>query len=140
MANSEQGGFLRVVPSGAQSHGALVVTSDALPLPSGAATETTLAAFSARTAPLATSTHSRVSSSATVVTLLAANASRRSLSIYNESTATLYMKRGSAASITDYALQIPPGGYYEGPPPVYQGIITGLWSSANGAAQVVEGV
>lgn len=88
---------------------------------------------------LAAAAPTRVASSATVVTLKAANASRRSLSIYNESTAVLYVKFGSTATATDYTVQIAAGGYYEMPTPAYTGIVTGIWASANGAAQVTEG-
>lgn len=76
-----------------------------------------------------------VASSATVVTLLAAAASRRGATVYNESTATLYLALAAAASLTAYTAQVPPGGYYE-VPYQYAGIITGLWSSANGNARV----
>lgn len=83
----------------------------------------------------------RVASSATVVTLKAdSGQSRRSLQIFNESTAILYVKHGSAASLTDYTLQIAPSGYYEAPQPIYRGIVTGIWAAANGAAQVTEGL
>lgn len=97
--------------------------------PGSAATESSLTAD----AP------ARVASSVTVVTLLAANTSRRSAAIFNESTAILYVKHGATATITDYTLQIPALGYYELPFPLYRGIITGLWASANGAAQITEG-
>lgn len=89
--------------------------------------------------PLAANTPARVASSATVVTLQVTNANRRALKLYNESTAILYVKDGTAASIIDYSVQVGPGGYYEWPVPIYQGIVTGLWVTANGAAQVTEG-
>lgn len=84
-------------------------------------------------------TVTRVASSATVVTIKAANSGRRTLSIFNESTAILYLKHGTTATTTDYTLQIGAGAYYEIPMPGYRGILTGLWASANGAAQVTEG-
>lgn len=80
----------------------------------------------------------RIASSASVVTLQAANANRRLLQVYNESTAILYLKNGSAATLTDYTVQLAPGAYYESPQPVYLGIVTGIWAAANGAAQVTE--
>lgn len=84
-------------------------------------------------------TVSRVASSATVVTLAARNGGRRTLSIFNESTAILYLKYGSAASLTDYTVQVSAGAFYETPQPGYRGIVTGIWASANGFAQVTEG-
>ena len=88
----------------------------------------------------ATATVTRVASSATVVTLIASNASRRGLFIYAEAaTATLYVKFGSAATNTSYTVALPPGAYFEMPArPIYTGIVTGIWSSVDGAAQVTE--
>lgn len=81
----------------------------------------------------------RVAASATVVTLLAANTSRRRVIIYNESTASLRIKLGSAASATDYTYRLGAGDTYESPTDwVYTGIVTGIWDSATGAAQVTE--
>ena len=86
-----------------------------------------------------TATVSRVSASATVVTLLAANTSRRRVIIYNDSTAVLRVKLGSAASATDYTYRLGAGDTYESPTDwVYTGIVTGIWDSATGAAQVTE--
>jgi peroxiredoxin len=83
---------------------------------------------------------SNVSGSATSVTVLASNASRKNATFYNDSTATLYLKFGStAASTTSYTVQIPPNGYYELPNgSIYTGQLTGIWSAANGAVRVTE--
>ncbi|WP_024275956.1 hypothetical protein [Hyphomicrobium sp. 802] len=69
--------------------------------------------------------------------ILAANAARVGSMIMNESTATLYLALATAASLTAYTVQIPPGGYYE-TPFGYQGAIYGIWSAANGYARVTE--
>jgi len=81
-----------------------------------------------------------VASSATTVTLLAANTSRKGASIYNASTAILYVQEGGAASIASggYNVAIPASGYYELPTPVYKGVLNGIWASANGYAQMKE--
>lgn len=84
-------------------------------------------------------TVTRVASSATSVTLKALNSGRRTLAIYNESTAVLYVKFGTTASATDYTVQLASGGYYESPQPCFRGRVDGIWSAANGAAQVTEG-
>lgn len=113
--------------------------------PAGLATEAKQDTQIAQGAKLASETVTRVSSSATVVTLKASNGSRRSLKIVNESTSGLYVKFGATATATDYTVYLPPGtlaagyAYYEAPLPIYTGIVTGIWSSANGAAQVTEG-
>lgn len=85
------------------------------------------------------STISRVASSASSTTLLAANASRTRVIIYNESTADLYVKFGATASATSYTTKLGPGDTYESPTDwVYTGVIDGIWSAANGAAQITE--
>lgn len=87
----------------------------------------------------AASTVSSVASSASNVTLFAANAARRMATIFNESSQILYAKIGSAtASLTSYTVAIAPGGYYEVPAPVCTGIIDGIWASANGNARLTE--
>ena len=97
-----------------------------------------------------TATVTPVASSATSVTLQAANASRRQLIVENASTQVLYLKFGTAAASNSYTVSVPAGGIYELPPigPVYasgeiwggcySGIVTGAWASANGYAYVTE--
>lgn len=84
-----------------------------------------------------TGTGSSVTASTTVGTLLASNASRIGATIFNDSTARLYLGLFASASITAHTVQISAGGYYE-VPFGYTGIITGLWASANGSARVTE--
>lgn len=83
-------------------------------------------------------TTSNVNSSATSVTLLAANPGRVSAYVFNDSTQVLYLKFGATASSTSYTVQIAAGGYYEFPMPIYTGIVDGIWASANGAARITE--
>lgn len=75
-------------------------------------------------------------------TLLAANNARTGATIYNESTAILFLKLGSGGNLASFTLPIAGnsgngGGYYE-TPFGYTGIITGIWASANGNAYVTE--
>ena len=84
-----------------------------------------------------TGTASNIASSATNVTLLASNASRRGATIYNESTQVLYLKLGATASATSYTVQVGASAYYE-VPFNYTGIIDGIWASANGNARITE--
>jgi len=80
-----------------------------------------------------------VASSTSAVTLAAANANRRRLIIYNDSTAVLYVKQGSGASPTDYTFPVPSNAIVQWEPPeVWTGILTGAWASANGQARVTE--
>lgn len=86
-----------------------------------------------------TATLANVASSASSVTLLAANAARQGAVIMNDSTAILYIKFGATASATSFTYKLNGGETWESPPaPIYTGIITGIWASANGAARVTE--
>lgn len=84
-----------------------------------------------------TGTGSNVSGSASSVTLLSANTARVGFTIFNDSTAVVYVKLGTTASATDFAVRIAAGGYYEGPFG-YTGRIDGIWASATGTARIVE--
>ena len=81
--------------------------------------------------------NTNVASSAANVNLLALNLNRLGAMIYNDSTATLYIKLGTTASLTSYTVQVAPLGYYE-VPYGYTGNIDGIWSSANGNARITE--
>jgi len=87
---------------------------------------------------LSTGATTSVASSATNVTLLAANTARKAASIYNDSTQVLYIKYGATASTTSYKTQIAAGAYFEFPQPCYAGIVDGIWAAANGNARISE--
>lgn len=90
--------------------------------------------------PLTTETVTRVANSLTNVTLVAANASRRSLKVFNDGTAgNLFLKHGATASLTSFTVKLAPGQWYEMPQPAYVGIIDGIWDAAGSAAQITEG-
>lgn len=90
----------------------------------------------------------QVGASTSAVTLSAAGAGHRGTSVYNDSTAVLYLKFGAGASSTSYTTQILAGGLYELPmtPPTanepvggcYAGLVTGAWAAVNGNAYVTE--
>lgn len=87
-------------------------------------------------------TASSVTSAAADTVILAANGNRKGATIYNESTAILYVLLAvGTASATNYSVQVTPNtsttGYYE-VPFGYTGIIKGIWASANGFARVTE--
>jgi hypothetical protein len=79
-----------------------------------------------------------VAALATNQTLIVSNASRRGVSVYNDSTATLYLKLGSTlSSSTSFTVKMAPDSYYE-VPFSYTGTINGTWSAAIGSARVTE--
>ena len=85
-----------------------------------------------------TATVANVASSASNVTLFAAAATVSMRTIFNDSSAILYVKFGATASTTSYTVQIAAGGYFEFPVPLYAGQVDGIWASANGAARVTS--
>lgn len=84
-----------------------------------------------------TATTTNVASSASNVTLFTAGASS-GRTVFNDSTAVLYLKFGATATTTSYTVQIAANGYYEFPQPTYNGQVDGIWASANGAARVTS--
>lgn len=83
-------------------------------------------------------TLANVGSSATSVNLFAATAKALMRTIFNDSTAVLYVKFGATASATSYTVQLAAGAYYEFPQPVYSGNVDGIWASANGNARLTS--
>lgn len=83
-------------------------------------------------------TTANVASSATNVTLFAANGSANGRAVFNDSSAVLYLKFGTTASSTSYTVQLAAGALYEFPQPLYAGQVDGIWASANGAARTTE--
>jgi hypothetical protein len=86
----------------------------------------------------ATATLANVASSASSVTLFAASSDDNARTIFNDSTAVLYVKFGTTASATSFTVQLAAGGYYEFPQPLYGGRVDGIWASANGNARVTS--
>ena len=85
------------------------------------------------------STVTAVASSATSVQIVAANAARLGLSIYNDSTYSLYLRYGSgAASSSDFSVLLQSGALYEVPDRSVTLEVRGVWSSANGNARATE--
>lgn len=86
----------------------------------------------------AAATVTQVGDSASSVTLAAANTSRLGVSIYNDSTAALYIKCGATAATNSFTVKLEQGDYWEAPAD-YTGRIDGIWASdAGGNAYVTE--
>jgi hypothetical protein len=83
-------------------------------------------------------TVTRVTAAAADTSLLAADAGRIGVILYNESTATAYVKYGTGASSTSYTVPMGPGSYWEMPSPVYTGALNALWTAANGAMMITD--
>lgn len=71
------------------------------------------------------STPTAVVAAATSTALLAANAGRKSASVYNASNKILYLKFGTGASASSFKVAIAATGYFEFPQPIYKGAVHG---------------
>lgn len=90
------------------------------------------------TAPCREGTQTSVASSASSVQILAANEDRNGFSLYNDSSAILYLLLASGtASSSANTLQVAAGAYFEAPYN-YLGEVNGVWASADGSARVTE--
>ena len=83
-------------------------------------------------------TLANVASSASSVTLFAAASDTSARTIWNDSTAVLYVKFGTTASTSSFTVQLAAGAYYEFPQPLFAGRVDGIWASANGFARVTS--
>jgi hypothetical protein len=119
------------VPNFVQSFEVEIEVSS-MPISRGGVTEVT-----ANSPTSASVTSSAIEASITSVELLAANADRKGFSIVNNSTAILYIDLDSSASTTSYTVALGQGDLYECPIN-YVGVVSGIWSAANGNAQVRE--
>lgn len=89
--------------------------------------------------PARTPTTTSVASSATSVTILAANANRKGFSISNVSTAKLYLSFTNPATTTNAWIEVPAGAFLLlDQQLIVSNAIYGIWASANGTAQVTE--
>lgn len=71
-----------------------------------------------------------IPSTLTSTVLLPANPERIGFSITNTTNRILYIDYDGSASVTDYAVAIPSGGYFE-PPVNFVGAIHGVWSAVD---------
>jgi hypothetical protein len=86
-----------------------------------------------------TPTTTSVTSVTSSTTVLAANTDRRGISIHNQSSATLYLSFTSPATTANSFLGMSPGSVlFLDQQLIVTSAIYGIWSSANGTAQVTE--
>lgn len=90
------------------------------------------------TAKCSTAVVTKVNSSDVNVTLLVANADRRTVSIYNNSSKDLYIKFGETASVDSFTVLLTGSTYFELQYPCYTGRIDGFWEAVDGSAMVTE--
>src|SRR4051812_40820522 len=69
------------------------------------------------------------------VHVLEPNRFRHLVTIYNDSTAVMYLALGANAGLDQYTVKLAAGDYYE-TPAGYTGPISAVWASVNGQARV----
>lgn len=127
---------IRDLSSGSDSVSAVVTSSV---LPTGAATEATLAALSAKLSP-ATPALTQVAQNAASVSILASSGTRKGFIIVNDAPAILYLAFGATATTSAYTAKLQPNSVYTSPLWVYTGAISGIWASAGAGAAVITSV
>jgi len=71
--------------------------------------------------------------------ILAANAQRAGLSVYNSSSAELFLAPTASVTTQSFSYRVAPRAEFELPPPLYTGPIYGAWAAGGaGGAQVTE--
>ena len=116
----------------------LASNQTAVPVDGSAVTQPVSGTITINDPSVSAATLSNVSGSASSVTLLASNASRKKAILFNDSTAALYLKYGASASTSSFTYKIFSNGMWEMPTPIYTGLIAGIWDSATGNARVTE--
>lgn len=90
-------------------------------------------------APRSVSATVSVASSASSVSLVAANPARKGISIYNNSTAALYLSYATPATAANSFMQMQPGSLLMlDQQLMVSNAIYGIWTAANGTAQITE--
>lgn len=78
-----------------------------------------------------------VASSASSVSLLAANAARKGIVLFNDGTQIAYVAYAATATSSAFTIKMFPGSFLE-PQTNYSGAISAIWASANGSMRVTE--
>jgi len=88
--------------------------------------------------PLGVAVLTSVTSSASSVVLLAANSSRSAVKLFNNSTSIAYIAYAATASSATFTLRMGQFSYYNLEVPIYSGILSAIWVSANGSMEITE--
>lgn len=83
-----------------------------------------------------TATSTTVAAATTSTAIIAADGNRKGLTIFNNSTARLYLDHDAAVTTSDFTVLLEAGGFYEVPSQYAQLQMSGIWAAANGNALV----
>ena len=113
--------------------------TSALPISDNGGSITVDGTITAEAETVSTSSVTRISASASSVTVLASNANRKLAVFVNDSDKIAYVKLGGTASTISYTYKLLPNNMLELAQPVYTGIVDAIWeTSPTGAMQVTE--
>ena len=132
-------GRVPVDPAMTKNSGAIDANTQRVTLATNSPGVSSLTSIDGKLAVPRTPTTTSVASSATSVTILAANTNRRGLSIYNASTAVLNLSFSTPATTANSFVQLPAGAFILlDTQLIITNAVYGIWASANGTAQVTE--
>lgn len=79
-----------------------------------------------------------ITSSTSTQTVLAVNAARKGFIVFNDSTANCFIAFAATASSSAFTLFLNPNMSYQNEAIIYTGVISAIWSAANGFLRVTE--
>jgi hypothetical protein len=82
-------------------------------------------------------TPTSAAASNTVASVVAANANRRGLSLWNSGNQTAFIDVANTVSSTNFQFRLEPGGHYELPAPIYTGALFCITGGAGLATTVL---
>lgn len=89
--------------------------------------------------PVTAASLTNIAQNTSTVQLLAANTSRRTAYIMNDTPGNLYIAYAASSALTAYSVKIPSEGFWEMPSVTYNGQISGIWDvSGSGKAYITE--
>lgn len=130
---------IAVAPNVQQGEGATSPTTTRVTIATDSPGVANLNLINSKLAAPRTPTTTSVASSATSVTILASNELRRGVSIANDSAETLRLSFSTPATAANAFIVLPPGSFLlMDQHLIVTNAIYGIWSAANGTAQVTE--
>lgn len=84
--------------------------------------------------PSSIGTDTRATASTSNTIIKAANSNRLGLFLYNDSNRNAFVKYGTVATVTSFAIKMPPGSHHFIDGPIYTGAVDAIWETTAGPA------